>query len=146
MSGGTLTLTQGQGRDIDIETFTHSTNGSTIVVEGIDETGTAKDSTTLTDGSGSNSVDSASVTGFVTFKSNKAFSASSSVADTAGSIFEAGANTSLTSTETNLTSVSISTAAGAVAALDVLDGAIGAVRERQPSVRRGVGLSQWCLT
>jgi flagellin len=134
VSGGTLTLTQTLGRDIDIETFTHSTNGSTIVVEGIDETGTAKDATTLTDGSGSNSVDSASVTGFVTFKSNKAFSASSSVADSAGSIFEAGANTSLTSTETNLTSVSISTAAGAVAALDVLDGAIAALSAERAAI------------
>lgn len=134
VSGGTLTLTQGQGRDIDIETFTHSTNGSTIVVEGIDETGTAKDATTLTDGDGSNSLDSASVTGFVTFKSNSAFSASSSIADTAGSIFEAGANTALTSSETNLTSVSISTAAGAVAALDVLDGAIAALSAERAAI------------
>ena len=134
VSGGSLTLTQTQGRDIDIETFTHSTNGSTIVVEGIDETGTAKDATTLTDGSGSNSLDSASVTGFVTFKSNKAFSASSSVADSAGSIFEAGANTSLTSTKSDLSSVSISTASGAVSALDVLDGAIAALSAERAAI------------
>jgi len=134
VSSGTLTLTQAQGRDIDIDTFTHSTNGSTIVVEGIDETGTAKDATTLTDGSGTNTIDSASVTGFVTFKSNKAFSASSSVADSAGSIFEAAANTSSTSTESDLTSVSISTAAGAISALEVLDGAIATLSSERAAI------------
>ena len=131
VSGGTLTLTQSQGRDIDIENFNHGTGGATIKIHGIDETGADKDETTLTQGAVG---DSATVTGFVTFKSNSAFSASSSIADAAGSIFEAGANTSLTSSESNLTSVSISTAAGAVAALDVLDGAIASLSSERAAI------------
>ena len=131
VSGGALTLTQSQGRDIDIENFDHSTASSTINFDSTNEAGAVKDTLTLTDGANG---DSATVGGFVTLKSNNAFSASSTLAGSTGSIFDGAAATAATSTESNLTSVSIATAAGAVAALDVLDGAIASLSAERAAI------------
>ena len=131
VSGGTLTMTQADGRDIRVIDFSHTTGSATISLAGVDETGGTKDATTLTDGA---ATDTGTVTGFVTLTSNNAFSAKSSIADTAGSIFEAAAATATTSTESNLTTVSISTAAGAVSALEVLDGAIASLSAERAAV------------
>ena len=131
VSGGTLTMTQADGRDIRVIDFSHTTGSATISLAGVDETGGTKDATTLTDAAGT---DTGTVTGFVTLTSNNAFSAKSSVADSAGSIFEAAAATATTSTESNLTTVSISTAAGAVSALEVLDGAIASLSAERAAV------------
>jgi flagellin len=124
-------MTQADGRDIRVVDFSHTTGSATISLAGVDETGAAKDATTLTDAANG---DTGTVTGFVTLTSNKAFSAKSSVADSAGSIFEAAAATATTSTESNLTTVSISTAAGAVSALEVLDGAIASLSAERAAV------------
>ena len=131
VNAGALTLTHSLGRDIDIENFDHSTAGSTIAFDSTDEAGAVKDSVTLTDGA---TGDSATVNGFVTLKSNNAFSASSTKAGSTGSIFDGAAALSNTSTESNLTSVSVATAAGAVSALDVLDGAIAALSAERAAI------------
>ena len=127
VSAGTLTLTQTQGRDIDIT----DVSGTTIDMKSTDEAGAAKDTISLTNGGNG---DSGTVTGFVTLKSNNAFSASSSIAGSVGSIFDGLANVAQTSSETNLTQVSIATAAGAVAALDVLDGAIASLSAERAAI------------
>lgn len=132
VAAGELTLTQAQGRDIDIENFDHSTATSTINFDSTDEAGAVKDSITLVDGSAT--ADSGTVGGFVTLKSNDSFSASSTLAGSTGSIFDGLANISATSSASNLTSVSIATAAGAVAALDVLDGAIASLSAERAAI------------
>ena len=130
VNGGTITMTQTSGRDIEVVGFTNTGTG-TVSVNGVDETGTLKDATTLTSGA---AADTATVTGFITLTSNDAFSAKSNTAMTAGSIFVGAANASKVSTESNLTSVSIATATGAVAALDVLDGAIASLSAERAAI------------
>ena len=132
VSGGTLTLSQTQGRDVDILDFTHTNTTGSIDVHGVDEAGAIKEEITLLHGDAA--ADSATVTGFVTFKSNEAFSAKSDLAASTGSLFQAAAATSLTSTKSALSGVSIATAAGAVAALDVLDGAIASLSAERAAI------------
>ena len=128
VAAGTLTLTQGEGRDIDVT----DVSGTTIDMISTDEAGADKDTISLTNVAGVG--DSGTVTGFVTLKSNSAFSASSNLAGSTGSIFDGLASVAQTSTETNLTEVSIATAAGAVAALDVLDGAIASLSAERAAI------------
>ncbi|KAA3627630.1 MAG: flagellin [Proteobacteria bacterium] len=119
-STGTLTLTQADGKDINIENFSHSTGSSTIAVQSVNASGTATDSETLTDSAS----DSIIVSGYVTFNSNNSFSVSSSVAAGAGSILNVAANTAVGSSQTLLSTVDISSQTGAQAALNIIDSSL----------------------
>ncbi len=125
-TGGVLTLTESNGKDIGIENFAHSGDaGETIVFTGSTEATGA----TLTGPTGGTAAatDSAIAVGELTFSSSKAFSIESSVAVGAGSILNVAADTSVSSTLTAVSSVDISTASGATTALDVLDQALAAI-------------------
>ncbi len=120
VSGGTLTLSQADGKNINIANFTHSTASSTISATAVNASGTAVDAVTLTDSAN----DSTIVAGYVAFNSNNSFSVSSSVAETAGSILNVAANISVGSTQSLLSSVDISSVAGANAAVQIVDSSI----------------------
>ncbi len=129
--GGTLTLTQADGKDINIADFTHDTGGATVSLS----TPTAyADPETLTSGG----TDSAIVTGVIEFNSNSSFSVKSSIADTAGSILEGAAATAVGSTEELLSSVDVGTADGANTAIRIVDAALATVN----SLRADLGAVQ----
>jgi flagellin len=134
VSGGTLTLTQADGKDIRIANFTHSTGGSTIQARAVNAAGTGVDAVTLTDGG----TDSTIVTGIVSFNSNNSFSVSSSVAEAAGSILNVAANTSVGSTQELLSSVDISSQSGAQTALNIVDSSLQTIA----SIRADMGAVQ----
>jgi flagellin len=123
VNGGALTLSQADGKDIRIADFTHSTAASTVSVKAVNESGTGVDAATLTTGTNDSSI----VTGFVTFNSSNSFSVSSSVAETAGSILNVAANTSVGSTQQLLSAVDIGSAAGAQTAITILDASLQTV-------------------
>jgi flagellin len=134
VNGGALTMTQADGKDINIANFTHSTGGSTVKAYAVDSAGTAVDSVTLTDGA----ADSTIVAGYVEFDSNNSFSVSSSVAETAGSILNTAANTAIGSAQTKVSAVDISTVAGANSAISVIDAALKTIS----SIRGDLGAIQ----
>ncbi len=134
VSGGTLTLIQADGKDINVANFTHSTGGSTIALNAVNASGTAVDPETLTDGA----ADSAVVAGYVTFNSNNSFAVSSSVAAAAGSILDVAANVSVGSAQSLLSSVDISSVAGANAAVQIIDSSIKTIA----SIRGDLGAVQ----
>jgi len=126
-TGGTLTLTQSDGKDIRIENFTHSTDAATIQVQSVNAAGTGVDAETLTDDDGAGAgadTDSTIITGYVTFNSNNSFSVSSSVANTAGSILNVAANTAVGSSQQLVSSIDISSVSGAQSAVQIVDSAI----------------------
>ena len=123
---GEITLTEGTGKDIGIENFASSgDNGETIVFRGSAEAA----GVTLTGPTGGTpaATDSAVAVGEVSLKASVAFSVESSVANSAGSVFGLAANTSASGSLSAVSNIDISTAAGGVSALDVLDGALQAV-------------------
>ncbi|GAB4290875.1 MAG: flagellin [Thiohalomonadaceae bacterium] len=119
VSGGTLTLTQAEGKDINVADFTNSAGG-TINLSAVNASGAAVDSETLTSGT----TDSAIVAGYVEFDSNNSFSVSSSVAAAAGSILDVAADTAVGSSQSLLSAVDISTVSGATSAITVIDAAL----------------------
>lgn len=122
-TAGTLTLTQSDGKDIGVENFVHSGDAAeTIVYTGSSE-GTGVTLTGPTGGTPAGT-DSAYATGTISLNSSVAFSVESSVADSAGSILNTGAATSVASSLTAVSSVDISSASGATSALAVLDQAL----------------------
>lgn len=129
-SGGTLTLTQADGNDINIEGFTNSGATKTITVQGAD--GAAAQ--TLTGGA----ADSTVVAGTVTLNSSESFTASSSIAAAAGSIFNVAADTVVGSTESLVSAIDISSQQGANDALVVVDAAIASIDQ----IRAGLGSIQ----
>ncbi len=130
VSGGTLTLTQADGKDIRIEGFDISgSTGSTIQV-----IGAGGDASTLVD----DGSDSTVVAGKVTFNSSNTFSVSSSVADSAGSILDTAASTSVSASASYVSAIDISTASGAQSAIDVIDSALAKVS----SIRADLGAIQ----
>ena len=133
VTGGTLTLTQAQGRDITVASFTNTDASGDINLKSTKADGTAEDTIVL-DATPAEVDDSGTVTGFVTFKSSDSFSVSTEDAETAGSILEAGANTALTATQSNLGSVNISSVSGASDALDILDGAIAKLSSERAAI------------
>lgn len=118
VSGGTITLAQADGKDIQIANFDHSTASATVAV-----TGAGGDAVTLTQGA----ADSTVVGGTVTFSSSESYSLSSSVAAAAGSILDVAANTSVASAASLVSAVDIGTASGAQSAIDVIDSALSKV-------------------
>ncbi len=122
-TGGVLTLTEANGKDIGIENFVHSGDaGETIEFRGSTETTGA----TLTGPTGGTAAatDSAVAVGEITFNSSVAFSVESSVAVGAGSVLNVAASTSVASSLTALSTVDISSSSGASDALAVLDQAL----------------------
>ncbi len=130
-NGGELSLTQAEGRDINIENFNHSTASATVVVG---STSLATDPETLTQGA----ADSTIVSGTVTFNSSNSFSVSSSVANTAGSILDVAADTAVGSTQELVSSIDISSQSGAQSAIQIVDSALATVS----SIRADLGAVQ----
>ena len=114
-----LTLTQADGDDIDIDNYTSSAATKTVTV-----TGASTDAVTLTGGAGT---DSTTIAGTVTFKSDESFTVSSSDAGNAGSILTQAADTAATAAATTLRTVDVGTAAGAQSAIDVIDAALSTI-------------------
>lgn len=129
-TNGQIILTQADGENITIDNFNDGTTATpTIVVNGADG-----GNETLTDGG----TDGIVIAGTVTLKSDQAFSVSSSVANSAGSIFNVGANVSTSATQTQLSTVDVSTQTGANNAIDVIDAAL----DRVNSIRADLGALQ----
>jgi len=118
--GGTLKLKQADGKDIRIGDFTHSVAASTVNVTGLSGTGAV----TLTTGT---ATDSTTVAGRVTFASPDNYSLQSSVANTAGSILNVGANVAVSSTASLVSAIDIGTVTGAQDAIAVIDSALSKV-------------------
>ncbi len=118
-----VTLVDASGKDIDIENFDSSATGtSTLDVQGGEGTALS-----LTNAVNTNQ-DSTVVGGNVEFKSvATSFSVSSNVGATRGGLFSGSANELQTSTKQTVDSIDISTAEGAQAALDIVDGALSAI-------------------
>ena len=136
VDGGTITLTQADGKDIGVQDFASDTANSTLSVSAVNANGTAVDPEVLTENTAT--TDSTIVSGYLTFNSSDSFSVSSSVANTAGSVLNVAANTSVGSSQAKLASVDISTAEGAEAALNILDASLEAVN----GIRASLGATQ----
>lgn len=119
-NGATMTLTQADGKNINIENFDHSTGSATAVVG---TTAIGSDPETLTQGAS----DSTIVTGRIDFNSNSTFSVSSSIANTAGSILNVAADTAVGSSAQLLSTVDVGTASGANTAINIIDAALATV-------------------
>jgi flagellin len=130
-SGGTVTLKQADGKDIRIADFAVTDGTGTINV-----TGLGGDAVQLENGGGA--LDSAIVAGRVTFTASETYSVSSSVANTAGSVVDAAANTAVAATASLVSAIDIGTQTGAQNAIDVIDSALS----RVTGVRADLGAIQ----
>lgn len=119
-NGGSLKLKQADGKDIRIADFAVTDGSGTINV-----TGLGGDAVTLTDGGAD--TDSTIVSGRVVFASSETYSVSSSVAATAGSILDVGANVAVSASASLVSAIDIGSASGAQDALDVIDSALARV-------------------
>lgn len=119
-NGGSLKLKQADGKDIRIADFAVTDGTGTINV-----TGLGGDAVTLTDGGAD--TDSTIVSGRVVFASSETYSVSSSVAATAGSILDVGANVAVSASASLVSAIDIGSASGAQDALDVIDSALSRV-------------------
>ncbi len=138
--GGVLTLTQAEGKDIRIEDFTHSTDLASVRVRSVNAAGTGVDAETVQDDDGLTTAenDNIIVGGYVTFNSNNSFSVTSSVANSAGSILNVAADTSVGSTQQLLSTVDIGSVSGAQTAVQIIDSALKTVS----SIRGDLGAIQ----
>ena len=121
--GGNLVLTQADGHDITIADFKNTSGASataTLTAEG-------GDSITLTE----DGTDSSRVTGRVAFNSSDGFTVSSSIAESGGSILEAGSGTALSPTIQRLSDIDVSSAAGAQSAIKVIDSSLAAINGKR---------------
>ncbi len=136
VSGGEITLTQADGKDIRIEDFASSGDaGETIDFQGNGDP-SAVALTGPTGGVGAN--DSAIASGTVEFSSSGSFSVSSSVAETAGSILNVAADTVVGSNLQSVSSVDIGTIDGANSAIEIADAAL----EQISGIRADLGAAQ----
>ena len=120
-SAGTLTLTQAEGKNIGVENFTNSAATKTATF-----TGSTESIGAALDGS-SGATDSSIAVGALTFTSSSAFNVQTDITAADGSVVDAAAATDVASTLSDMASVDISTKAGALSALDTLDGALQGV-------------------
>ncbi len=127
-SGGTLTLSQADGKDIQVQNYTNGV--TTVTFTGASGSG----GVTLTSGG----TDSSTAAGVVTFNSPSSFTVSSSVNAAAGSVVPGTAGTVSASTATDVTSVDVLSVANANSAIDVLDAALSNVS----SIRANLGAIQ----
>ncbi|WP_456384396.1 flagellin [Desulfolithobacter sp.] len=115
VSGGTITLVQAEGKDIELSDFTHTASGATIEV-----TGDSGNSTTLTTGGN----DSTIISGTIEFSSPDAYTVSSSISAASGSILNQAANATEIPPMEEVTTVDISTVTGANDAIKIIDAAL----------------------
>jgi flagellin len=129
-----ITLTQAQGEDIKIGDYTHSSNlaADTITITGGEGVGVA-----LTGNTGSVH-DSTVVGGEVSFYSTGTFNVSSTLAGSAGSLFNSALGVPNASVLNSIDYVDISTVTGASDAIRSIDGAISQI----DSIRGGLGAIQ----
>ena len=134
-TGSALVLTHSSGKDITIADYTNSGGNGVADLKVLDADGnvTAAGRSDQIEEATNGSSDSARISGFVTFNSNKAFSVSSSVnaALTTGSIVEAVADTAVTSSEALLSSVDIGSVSGAQTAINIVDGALATISNQR---------------
>lgn len=128
-TGSTLTLTQADGKDIKIDTTAHDAIAANAVVGTVraldaDGVNVANQTAKNLEEAGT---DSATVSGTVTFNSNQSFSVTSSVNGSAGAIAGGTGGTAQVSTSAKLSTVDISTEAGAQAAINIIDASIQSV-------------------
>ena len=131
-TGATLKLTQAAGKDITISEYVNTGDGSsTMTVKALDAADAlvTNGAATLTVGAGNS--DSARSSGYVSFNSNKAFSVSSNIANTAGSVVDQAADTAGVSSEALLSSVDIGSVSGAQTAIDIVDGALATISNQR---------------
>jgi len=148
LTAGTMKLVNAAGDDIKIENFQHSAAvidpaGTTAVTRTINVTGQTGTALTLSDGGttpDNSDLDSAVIAGKVTLTSSiGAFSATSTVVNANGGILNTTtAGQSATSVKSKLSTVDISTSAGAQSAIDILDAAMAQVN----SIRADLGAIQ----
>ena len=130
-NGGEITLTQADGKDIRLQDFANSGNATgTATLQGSGD----PTAVTLTAGS----TDSTIASGSVEFASSGAFSVSSSVAETAGSILNVAADTVVGSNLQSVSSIDIGTVAGANSAIEIADAAL----EQISGIRADLGAAQ----
>jgi flagellin len=130
VSGGTLTLTHADGKDIRIDGYLN-TNATTATMT---VTGAGADAVTLT----SATLDATIVSGSVTFNSSNTFSVSSTLANATGGILDTAASASVSASASLVSAIDISTASGAQSAIDVIDSALAKVS----SIRGDLGAVQ----
>ncbi len=135
-----IELTAEDGRDIKIEDFGNSATTSAATATRINVTGASGVATRLTDtGTSANDTDSTVVGGNLDFKSAGGyFSIASSVADSAGGLFNGAANQLQAGDLQSVNSLDITTVSGAAEALDIIDGALAKVN----SIRADLGAVQ----
>jgi flagellin len=132
--GDSITLTHEGGKDIRIEDFRHSVATSTLDVRGEGDA----TAVTLDDDGSDGGNDSVIVAGSVTLNSSERFSAYSDGEEDAGSIFLADANEVVSSGESLVSDIDITSQSGANDALAVVDAAIATIDQ----IRSGLGAVQ----
>jgi flagellin len=118
-----ITLTQASGYDIKISSYVHSA-AAAMTVKGSEADSPAAISLTSGDATATNST---IVGGEISFFSNGSFNVTSTVADTAGSLFSTGAGAANGSELHSIDDVDISTVQGASDAIRSIDGALGQI-------------------
>jgi flagellin len=142
-SNNEIVLKHSSGENIKIENFTHSaavdaaTTATGVGVDvdydgtkqSIDITGNEGVAVSLFDGGFEGDLDSAVIGGEVTFSASASFNITSDIAanDAGGSIFSGVASSSNTSTLSDISTVNISTVAGAAGAIESIDGALSQI-------------------
>lgn len=138
VDNNSIDLVQANGDDIDFENFSSSSadvNSNTVVslrVTGGEGTFVNLQSGTALD------LDSTVVGGNIEFQSNSSFTVTSSQAEANGGLFAGVANSINASSLENVSSIDISTVAGANSAIDIADGALA----RIDSIRADLGAIQ----
>jgi flagellin len=132
-SGGELVLTQADGKDIRLEDFANT--GTAAAATAATFAGSAEATATDLEQGG---VDSSIASGEVEISSSGAFTVSSSVADSDGSILDGAANAVVGSELDSVSSVDIGTVEGASSAIAIADAAL----EQISSIRADLGAAQ----
>jgi flagellin len=115
-----LKLFQSEGKDIRIGDATNTTTTGDITVTGLAGASAVLDVSDSTK-------DSTVVTGVVEFSSQNAFSVSSTIEETAGSVLDRDANQLLSSTAETVDTIDIESQANAQKAIDIIDKALGKI-------------------
>jgi len=133
LDGASITLTHDTGENISILNFDSSNaiDGLGNPPVTLDVTGATGPATRLEAGGGNaDNRDSTVVGGSIEFKSNGGyFSVDSSIAQTAGGLFDGEANELQASENQTVDSIDISSVTGANAAIDIADGALARIDE-----------------
>jgi len=127
---GNIKLSQPDGKDIVVENFSHSVASSAISVQGLD----LATATVLTEGAANGT----RVAGVITFHSSGTFTASSSDAVGAGSIFNVALDTQVGSLAHKLNTIDISSIDGSQDALAIVDASL----EQIDNMRASLGAIQ----